>query len=125
MPQEAVAYETIYSARVNVGRASRLPSGGGSRAGKQVCRWLRQRICLVLEIMPEHQAFEGRLCHAPAFGVRQLAGAFARGMVEIEAAWLELAEKRADQSPQSKAAWRFASRRTPKCARRSTRAGTI
>src|SRR5204863_5654341 len=59
------------------------------------------RICLVLEIMPEHQAFERRLCRALAFGVRQLAGAFDRA-VEFEAAWFALVDKSGDKSPQSK-----------------------
>src|SRR5438093_3800101 len=46
--------------------------------------------------------FDRRLCRAPAFGVRQLAGAFARGTVEFEAAWLALVDKSGDKSPQSK-----------------------
>jgi len=39
-------------------------------------------------------------CRAAAFGVRQLAGAFARGTVQCEAAWLALADKSGDKSPQ-------------------------
>ncbi|HYV31665.1 MAG TPA: hypothetical protein VEO53_11245 [Candidatus Binatia bacterium] len=34
--------------------------------------------------------------------MRQLAGAFARGSVEFEAAWLALWDKSGDKSPQSK-----------------------
>jgi hypothetical protein len=34
--------------------------------------------------------------------VRQLAGAFAHGAVEFEAAWLALVDKSSDKSPQSK-----------------------
>src|SRR5439155_10107435 len=41
-------------------------------------------------------------CRAPAFGLRQLAGAFARGTVESGAAWLALVDKSGDKSPQSK-----------------------
>ena len=37
-----------------------------------------------------------------AFGVRQLAGAFARRSVESQAAWLALVEKSGDKSPHSK-----------------------
>ena len=39
---------------------------------------------------------------APAFGLRQLAGAFARGTLESEAAWLALVDKSGDKSPQCK-----------------------
>jgi hypothetical protein len=37
-----------------------------------------------------------------ACGVRQLADSFAHGTVEFEAAWLALADKSGDKSPQSK-----------------------
>src|SRR2546427_13309727 len=52
-------------------------------------------------------------CRAPAFGVRQLAGAFARGTLGSGAAWLALVDKSGDKSPQSKrcraceTAWRM------------------
>src|SRR5205823_5932103 len=51
---------------------------------------------------PRTPGFERVPCRAPAFGLRQLAGAFARGTVESEAAWLALVEKSGDKSPQSK-----------------------
>ena len=38
---------------------------------------------------------------APAFGLRQLAGAFARGTLESEAAWLALVDKSGDKSVQT------------------------
>ena len=53
--------------------------------------------------MPERQGSDrNRPCHALAFGVRQLAGAFARGTVESQATWLALVEKSGDKSPHSK-----------------------
>src|SRR5216117_487298 len=51
---------------------------------------------------PRTPGFERVSCRAPAFGLRQLAGAFARGTVESGAAWLALGEKSGDKSPQSK-----------------------
>ncbi len=59
------------------------------------------RTCLALDYA-RTPCSERRLCRAPAFGVRQLAGAFARGSVEFEAAWLALWDKSGDKSPQSK-----------------------
>src|SRR5207253_10683848 len=47
-------------------------------------------------------AVERVSCRAPAFGVRQLAGAFARGTAGSGAAWLALVDKSGDKSPQSK-----------------------
>src|SRR5207249_5194753 len=57
--------------------------------------------CLALNY-PRTPGFERVSCRAPAFGLRQLAGAFARGTVESGAAWLALVEKSGDKSPQSK-----------------------
>src|SRR5437016_14494443 len=51
---------------------------------------------------PRTPGFERVPCRAPAFGLRQLAGAFARGTVESGAAWLALVDKSGDKSPQSK-----------------------
>src|SRR5256885_446350 len=57
-------------------------------------------MCLALDFA-RTPGLERVACRAPAFGVRQLAGAFARGTVDSEAAWLALADKSGDLSPQS------------------------
>ena len=58
-------------------------------------------MCLALNY-PGTPGFERVPCRAPAFGLRQLAGAFARGTIESGAAWLALVDKSGDKSPQSK-----------------------
>src|SRR3989441_13203688 len=73
-----------------------LPMGRSrGRGGKM------PRNCLALNY-PRTPGFERVPCRAPAFGLRQLAGAFARGTVESGAAWLALVDKSGDKSPQSK-----------------------
>src|SRR5207248_3856352 len=52
--------------------------------------------CLALNC-PRTPGFERVPSRAPAFGVRQLAGAFARGTVESGAAWLALVDKKRRQ----------------------------
>src|SRR5437867_2284545 len=52
--------------------------------------------------MPGPQAFKHDPYRALAFGVRQLAGAFARGTGKPAAGWLALADHSGDKSPHSK-----------------------
>src|SRR5438552_19140013 len=63
-----------------------------------------QGMCLALDYA-RTPGFQRVPSPAPAFGLRQLAGDFARSTVESEAAWLALVDKSGDKSPQSKR-WR-------------------
>src|SRR5437867_2889114 len=58
-------------------------------------------MCLALD-NSRPPGFERVPCIAPAFGLRQFAGAFARGTVESQPTRLALVDKSGDKSPQSR-----------------------
>jgi len=50
---------------------------------------------------PAQRADKSAHSRGASSGVRQFAGAFAHGSIDFEAAWLALADKSGDKSPQS------------------------